>query len=136
MTAVGSPEAAPRCDHRDNRVEKASCLVDDVSQAFMMGVGEVALEGSGLDGIDRQNREQHLMSAERFLVNSHHVAASFFNHVSGLSRGSFRSLQPGFPRSQTFCAGLGFARTPSRRCTLNHRNDSTVARASFYLCFS
>jgi hypothetical protein len=53
MTAIGSPETAARCDHRNNRVEKATCLVDDVSQAFMMGVGEVALGVGSIASIGR-----------------------------------------------------------------------------------
>jgi hypothetical protein len=43
----------------NDRVEKTAGLVDDVSQALVVGVGEIALERRGLNCIDGQNREQY-----------------------------------------------------------------------------
>jgi hypothetical protein len=71
------------------------------------------------------------MAAERFFVNSHNTAVGFFNQVCSLSGRSSRFLQPAFRRMPTPCARLSFARTPSRRCTLHHMNDSTLATALF-----
>jgi len=53
MAAVGSSKAVPRRRYHNDWVEKSSSLIDDVSQPFVMGIGQVALKGSWLDGIDR-----------------------------------------------------------------------------------
>jgi hypothetical protein len=44
-----------------------------------VGIGEISLEWCGLNGIDRQNRNQHWMSAEWFFVRSDDAAASFLD---------------------------------------------------------
>jgi hypothetical protein len=51
MAAVGSPKAVPRRRYHNDWVEKSSSLIDDVSQPFVIGIGQVALKGSWLDGI-------------------------------------------------------------------------------------
>jgi hypothetical protein len=63
MASVGSPKAVPRRHYHNDWVEKSSSLIDDVSQPFVMGIGQVALKGSWLDGINRQNRNENGMAA-------------------------------------------------------------------------
>lgn len=55
MSAIGSPEPSLRCDYSDDRIEKTPGFVDDVGEPFVMSVGEIPLERSGLDNIDWQD---------------------------------------------------------------------------------
>jgi hypothetical protein len=52
MPAVGGPEATIRCEDRDERVEKISCLINYVRETFVVSVGEIALKRRGIDLAD------------------------------------------------------------------------------------
>jgi hypothetical protein len=43
----------------------------------VVSIGEISLEGRGLDGIDRQDGQQYRMTCERFFVRSNNAAAGF-----------------------------------------------------------
>jgi hypothetical protein len=47
MPAIRSPEASLWCDYSDDRVEKTPSLVDNVSEPFVVSVGEISLERGG-----------------------------------------------------------------------------------------
>jgi hypothetical protein len=68
MPAIGSPEAALWRHDGNDRVEKTAGFVDYVSQTLVVSVGQVALERCRFNRIDRENRKQYWMTAERFFV--------------------------------------------------------------------
>ena len=68
MSTIRSPEPGSWSEDSNNRVEKTACLIDDVSESFVMSVGEISLEGSGFDSIDWQDAQQYWMTRERFLI--------------------------------------------------------------------
>src|SRR5580692_9610337 len=96
MPAIRSPETFLRCDHSDDRIEKTAGFVDNVSEPFVVSIGEVSLERGGFDSIDRQNRKQEWMSAERLLVQSHNAAASSLDCLRHLRCSPCRLIQPAF----------------------------------------
>ena len=96
MPTVGSPEPAPWGENCDNRVEKTPCLIDDISQPFVVSVGEISLEGRWFDDIDRQGAQQYRMTGERFLVRSNNAAAGFGDCFCSLGRSSCRLLESAF----------------------------------------
>jgi hypothetical protein len=49
MSAVGCPEATARRHDCDDRIEKTPSLTDNVGQASVVSVGEIALKRRGLD---------------------------------------------------------------------------------------
>jgi hypothetical protein len=57
-----------------------------------MSIGEISLERGGFDSIDRQNRKQDRVPAERLLVRAHNAAAGFLDCHSGLGRSSRQLL--------------------------------------------
>src|ERR1700733_9548900 len=120
MPAIRSPEAFLWCNHGDDRIEKTPGFIDDVGEPLVVSIGEISLERCGLDGIDRQNRKQHRMPAERLLVQSHQAAAGFLDRLRYLRCKARRLIQPTFGRAQTPRSGFGLARTPPRWCTLHH----------------
>ena len=126
MPAIRSPEAFLRRDDSDDRVEKTPCFVDNVSEPFVVSIGEISLERGGLDGIDRQNRKQDRVPAERFLVRSHNAAAGFLDRLRNLRGSSCRLIEPAFCWAEAFRTGFGFARTPPGWCTLDHGRDSIL----------
>jgi len=126
MPAIGGPEASLRCDYCNNRVEKTPGFVDNVSEPFVVSIGEIPLERGWFDGINRQNRKRERMSAERILVRSHNVAAGFLDRLRHLRGSARRLIQPAFSRAQTFRAGFGFARTLPGWGTLDHGRDSIL----------
>src|ERR1700732_4298009 len=77
MPAIRGPETSLWRHDSDDRIEKTPDFVDDVGEPFVMSIGEIPLERGGLDGIDRQYREQDRVPAEGFLVRSNNAAASF-----------------------------------------------------------
>src|ERR1700739_250520 len=111
MSPIGGPEASLRCDHCNNRIEKTPGFIDNVSEPFVMSVGEISLERGGFDGIDGQNRKQERMTAERVLVRSHNPAAGFLDRLRHLRGSARRLIQPAFSGAQTLRAGFGFARS-------------------------
>src|SRR6516162_8903124 len=62
------------------------------------------------------------MSAQWFHVGSHDAAPRFFDRFSDRHRLARRLIETAFPWPQTLGAGLRFTRTPSSRCSLDHRN--------------
>src|SRR6202030_3851477 len=128
MPAIRSPEASLRCHDRDDRVEKTPGFVDDIREPFVMSIGQISLERGGLDGIDRQNRKQERMSAERVLVRSHNTAGGFCDCLRSFRRSSCRLLDPAFCRAEALRPGFGFARTPPGCCALDHGKDSILVR--------
>ncbi len=126
MPAIRSPEASLWCDHGDDRVQKTPGFVDDIRKPFVMSIGEISLERSGLDGIDRQNRKQDRVPAERVLVRSNHAAAGFRDCLHSLGRSSCRLLESAFCRAEALRSGFGFARTSAGWCTLDHAKDSIL----------
>ena len=68
MPAIRSPEASLRCDHRDDGVEKTPGFVDNVSEPFVVSIGEISLEGRGLDGVNRKNAKQYRLSRDVILI--------------------------------------------------------------------
>src|SRR6266567_1237653 len=131
---IRSPKAVARRDNSNNWVEKTPGLINDVGQAFVMGIGQVPLKRCRFDSINRQNRNENRMAAERFLIGPHHAAASFFDRFRHLGR-SFRRLdQSAFCWPQTLCAGLGFAWPLSGWCAFHHgRNSILVPIGQFSL---
>jgi len=126
MPAIRSPEPFLRCDHCDDRVEKTPGFVDDIGEPFVMSVGEISLKRGGLNGIDRQNREQEWVSTERLLVRSNNAAAGFGDRLHSFGGSGWRLLQPALGRAQTLRSGFGFARTTAGWCTLDHGRDSIL----------
>jgi hypothetical protein len=55
MSAVGGPEATTGREDYDQRVEKISCLINYVREAFVVSVGKIALKGCGLDLANGKN---------------------------------------------------------------------------------
>jgi hypothetical protein len=84
MPTVGGPEAAARRHDRDHRVEKTPSLTNNVGQPFVVSVGEIALKRRRLNPVDRENREQGLMTAQRFLIEAHDAAPSLLDSFCGL----------------------------------------------------
>jgi len=123
MSAIRSPEASLWRHDSDDRVEKTPSFVDDVGEPFVMSIGEIPLERRGLNGIDRQNREQYWVPAERLLVQSHNAAADFRDCPCSFRRSSCRLLEPAFCWAEAFRTGFGFTRTPPGWCTLDHGRD-------------
>jgi hypothetical protein len=123
MPTVGSPEPAPWGENCDNRVEKTPCLIDDISQPFVVSVGEISLEGRWFDDIDRQDAQQYRMTGERFLVRSNNAAAGFGDCFCSLGRSSCRLLESAFRWAEALRARFGFARPPPGRCTLDHSRE-------------
>jgi len=126
MPAIRSPETSLRCDHSDNRVEKTPGFIDDISEPFVMSIGEIPLERGGLDGIDRQNREQDKVPAERVLVRSHHAAAGLLDRLRHLRGSSRRLIQPAFGWAQTLRSGFRLARAFPGWCTFDHGRGSIL----------
>ena len=91
-----------------------------------MSIGEISLEGRGLDGINRQNRKQDRMSAKRFLIRPHNAAAGFRDCLCSLGRSSCGLIEPAFCWAQTLRSGFGFARAPPGWCTFDHGRDSIL----------
>jgi hypothetical protein len=89
MPAVGGPEATAWRHDGDDRVEKTPSFTDYVGQPFVVSVGEIALKRRRLDLVDRENREQSLMTAQRFLIEAHHTAPSLLDSLRGFRRRSF-----------------------------------------------
>ena len=92
MPAVGSPETTARRHDSDDGVEKTPGLINNVGEPFMVSVGEIALKRRGLDFIDRENRDEGLMTAKRFLVEADHEAASLLDRCGGGRGSSLGSL--------------------------------------------
>ena len=59
----------------DHGVEEAPGLLDDLGEALVMRFAEVALERRRLDLRDREDREEHRVTAERILVATDDDAA-------------------------------------------------------------
>ena len=116
MPAIRSPEASLWCDHSDNRVKKTPGLVDEIRKPFVVSIGEISLKRGGLDGIDRQNREQDRVSAERFLVRSNNAGRRLSRSPPPPPQQHRRLIQPAFGRAQTLRSGFRFARTPPDWC--------------------
>ena len=62
--AVWSPETTAWRHDRDDGIEKAPSLIDNVGEALVVSVGEIALKRRWLDLVDGKNREQGLMSRQ------------------------------------------------------------------------
>jgi hypothetical protein len=120
MPAVGSPEPDPRGENCDDRIEKTPCLIDDISQPFVVSVGEISLEGRWFDRIDRQDAQQYRMTGKRFLVRSNNAAAGFGDCFCGFGCSSCRLLESAFGWAEALRPGFGFARTLPGWCTLDH----------------
>jgi hypothetical protein len=58
-------------------------LTNNVGQPFVVSVGEIALKRRRLDPLDRQNREQGLMTAKR-LIEGYDAAPSLLDSIRGL----------------------------------------------------
>src|ERR1700674_5608194 len=84
MPAVGGPEAAARRHDSDDGVEKTPSLTNNVGQPLVVSVGEIALKRRRLDLVDRQNREQGLITAKRFLIEAYDAAPSLLDSIRGL----------------------------------------------------
>ena len=54
----------------DDRVEEVVCLGDDVGEPLVVRVREVALKRRGLDAIDRKDREDQAVPAQRLAVRA------------------------------------------------------------------
>src|SRR5579871_1451333 len=126
MPAIRSPEASLWCHDSDDRVEKTPSFIDDVSEPFVMSIGEIPLEWGGLDGIDRQDAQQHRMTGEWFPVRSHNAAASFLDRLPHLRCSPSELIQSAFGRAQTLRSRFGFARAPPGWCTFDHGRNSIL----------
>src|SRR5271167_5211155 len=71
------------------------------------------------------------MTAEWFLVLTHHAAPSLLDRFRGLRGRSFSLFQPALRRIEALGAGLGFART-SGRCALCHLETLPYSAAGFW----
>jgi hypothetical protein len=93
MAAIGGPEAFARgCDNRDDRVEKAPSLTNNVGEPLVVSVGKITLKRRRLDLVDGENREQQRMTSEWFLVQAHHTAPGLLDGFRGVrSRSSWLS---------------------------------------------
>jgi hypothetical protein len=60
-----------RCHDRDDGVKETASLINDVSQTLVMCVGQIPLEGSGLNGVDWQNGNQDGMATQGFFIRAH-----------------------------------------------------------------
>src|SRR5215472_8047917 len=69
----------PSRDDSDYGIEKTLRLINNVGQAFVMGVGQVSLKRSGFDSINQQNRDENGMAAQWFFIRTHHASASFLD---------------------------------------------------------
>jgi hypothetical protein len=58
----------------------------------VVSIGEISLEGGGLDGIDRQDGQQYRMTSERFFVRSNNAAAGFGDRLCSFRCSSCRLL--------------------------------------------
>src|SRR5262249_46504499 len=103
MAAIGRPKPACGGYNGDNRVEKSSRLVDNVSQPLVVSIGEVSLEGGGFNRTDRQHGQQHRMSRKRLLVHSNDAAICFGDCLSNFGSNTCRLLQSTFCRGETLC---------------------------------
>jgi hypothetical protein len=83
MAAVGIQKPPPGRQDSDDGVEKAPSLTDNVGESFVVSIGEIALKRSRLELVDRENRQQGLMTAKRFLIEAHHAAPSLLNSCRG-----------------------------------------------------
>ena len=63
---------------------KRPVFTDNVGEPFVVSVGEIALKRRRLDPVDGQNREQGLMTAERFLIEAYDAAPSLLDSIRGL----------------------------------------------------
>ena len=52
---------------------KAPSLTDNVGESFVVSIGEIALKRRRFELVDRENRQQGLMTAKRFLIEAHHA---------------------------------------------------------------
>src|SRR6266496_3464974 len=91
-----------------------------------MSIGEISLEGRGFNSIDRQNRKQERMTAERFLVQSHNAASGFLDCLCSFRGSSCRLIETAFCWAQTLRSRFSLARTPPGWCTLDHGRDSIL----------
>jgi hypothetical protein len=57
-----------------------------------VSVGEISLEGRGLDGIDRQDGQQYRMTSERLLIRSNNTAAGFGDRLCSFRCSSCRLI--------------------------------------------
>ena len=86
---MGVPEASAGRDDSDDRVEKTSCLMKYVGQPLVVSAGEVTLKRRRLDLVDGENGEQRRMTAEWFLVLTHHAPSSLLDLFCGFRDRSF-----------------------------------------------
>ena len=108
--------------HGYDWVQVAAGLSDHTSQAFVVGVGEIPLKGSRLNGVDRQNCEEHRMAAERLFVHSDDGAARLLHCCKGVCGRTLHSFEPGFFWRESLGAGFGFSGTASSWSTFDHGN--------------
>jgi hypothetical protein len=55
MSAVGRPEASAWCGNGNDGIKETASLVDHIRKPFVMSVRQIPLEGSGFDGVNRQD---------------------------------------------------------------------------------
>src|SRR5438876_269039 len=120
MTAIGSPESLSGRNNRNHWIEIAPCLRDHISQALVMGIGEITLERRGLDRINRQNCKQYGMTTEGFLVAGDEMTTYLLDHCRGISSGSVEFVEDGFARRQAFGAGLRLSRATFSWSAFDH----------------
>src|SRR3954471_17715355 len=89
MPAVGSPETTAGCHDSDDGIEKTPSLTNNVSQSFVMSIGEIALKWRWLDLVDGENRKEGVMTAKRFLIEPHYVPSSRLDRIRGFRGRSF-----------------------------------------------
>src|SRR5206468_2867121 len=85
-----------RSGDRDHRIEEAPRLGDDVREALVVRVGEIALEGRGLDLVDRQDGEDERLPAERIEVRADDDAPFVGDALSQI----FEPLRPPFGQAR------------------------------------
>jgi hypothetical protein len=98
-----------------------------------LSIGEISLEGRGLDGVNRKNAKQYRMTGERFLVRPHNAATDFRDCFRSFRRSSCRLFEPAFCWAQTLRSGFGFARATTGWCTLDHGRDSILVASGLSL---
>jgi hypothetical protein len=89
MPAVGCPETSIGGHDSDDGIEKTPSLTNNVSQSFVMSVGEIALERRWLDLVDGENGKQGLMTAKWLLIEAHHAPSSLLDSVRCFGGRSF-----------------------------------------------
>src|SRR5262249_16020519 len=100
MSAVGRPEAYACCGAGNDRIQETASVVDDIRRPFVMSVRQIPLEGSGLDGVNRQDGNSDRVPAQRVFVRTRNPSAGFLDRGGEFRGGTRRLSHPALRRAE------------------------------------